>query len=229
MTISFLHPLSPRGKIVFLGMKALAVTNELVERASEHVENIILRDQIYRLALDEKQSSMLQTTAEKLPQVSEWIGQNDLPPQLQREPDIRGALRLHSGSKVIHVPSYLKGLWSVCESLGSDRISWELDKKCVSSSFDWKQKLGAFDCVVLAAGSGLIGKLVEESELPVTLVRGQAVELVAKDIQLDHAMLGGKYVSPLPDRNRILIGEMESWLLVDVDTAKKLLPTREAP
>ena len=75
----------------------------------------------------------------------------------------------------------------------------------------------------------MIGKLVEESELPVTLVRGQAVELVAKDIQLDHAMLGGKYVSPLPDRNRILIGEMESWLLVDVDTAKKLLPTREAP
>jgi glycine/D-amino acid oxidase-like deaminating enzyme len=206
---SFLHPLSPRGKLVFLGLEALTVANDLIGEACTQQTGIILRDEIYKLALEEEHTSMLQKTAENLPESTQWIEQYKLPPRLQGEPNVRGALRLHAGSKVIHVPSYLRGLWKACEALGPDRVTWECQKEFASSSFNWKKKLMRFDGVVLSAGSGLIGNLVDTNDLPITLVRGQSVELVTESVHLDCAMLGGKYVSPLPEKNRILIGERD--------------------
>jgi glycine/D-amino acid oxidase-like deaminating enzyme len=201
---SFLHPLSPRGKLVHLGLEGLASTNALLDQAMQHEEGVVLKNEIFRVALDEKHASTLQKTAKTLPVLSQWMEPNELDHFHQQ--DLLGVLRLHSGCKVIHVPSYLKGLWSACCSAAPDRAQWIVEPGCTDSSFDWKQKLAEFDTVVFSAGSGLFSNLVPVEELPVTLVRGQSIVLKLDGGSLGYAMLGGKYISPLPEKDEVLIG-----------------------
>jgi glycine/D-amino acid oxidase-like deaminating enzyme len=214
----FLHPLSPRGKLVHLGLEGLASTNGLLDQAMQHQEGVVLRKEIFRMALDENQASTLQKTANTLPDLSQWMEPNEL--DQFRQEDVLGALRLHSGCKVIHVPSYLKGLWSACCAFAPDRVRWTVEPSCTAASFDWKQKLADFDTVVFSAGSGLFSNLVPVEELPVTLVRGQSIELKIDGVSLDHAMLGGKYISPLPEKDRVLIGATHEFDNIPWDQAR---------
>jgi glycine/D-amino acid oxidase-like deaminating enzyme len=200
----FLHPLSPRGKLVHLGLEGLASTNALLDQAMQHEEGVVLRNEIFRVALDANQASTLQKTARILPNLSQWMEPSELDHFHQQ--DLLGALRLHSRCKVIHVPSYLKGLWSACCASAPGRSHWIVDPGCTAASYDWKQKLADFDTVVFSAGSGLFSNLVPVEELPVSLVRGQSVVLKLDGVSLDHAILGGKYVSPLPEKDEVLIG-----------------------
>jgi glycine/D-amino acid oxidase-like deaminating enzyme len=201
----FLHPLSPRGRLVHLGLEGLASANALLEQAMQHEEGVVLRNEIFRVALDENQASAFQKMAKTLPDLSQWMEPNEL--DHFHQPDLLGALRLHSECKVIHVPSYLKGLWSACCAYAPDRAQWIVEPGCTAASFDWKQKLTDFDTVVLAAGSGLFSNLVPVEELPINLVAGQSIVLNLDGVSLDHAMFGGgKYISPLPEKDRVLIG-----------------------
>eukprot|EP00568_Trieres_chinensis_P001763 CAMPEP_0183304992 /NCGR_PEP_ID=MMETSP0160_2-20130417/9881_1 /TAXON_ID=2839 ORGANISM="Odontella Sinensis, Strain Grunow 1884" /NCGR_SAMPLE_ID=MMETSP0160_2 /ASSEMBLY_ACC=CAM_ASM_000250 /LENGTH=211 /DNA_ID=CAMNT_0025468123 /DNA_START=25 /DNA_END=660 /DNA_ORIENTATION=- len=83
----------------------------------------------------------------------------------------------------------------------------------------WKDRLGEYDAVVLAAGSGLLrnGMLGETdiAKLPVDLVRGRSVELcppASSNGRLDatslsrEAVLCGKYAAPTAEAGVTLIG-----------------------
>jgi glycine/D-amino acid oxidase-like deaminating enzyme len=252
---SLIHPLSPRGKLVPLGLEGLASTNELLRQAVRYQPDCILREEIFRIALTDEHVTTLQETAKEFPDWSEWIDQEDLPLSLQRiEPERnqdeetttstpgsgpRGALRLFSGCQVINVPTYLKGLWSAClatvakgdkKSTTTMTAQWLVEPELTTPGYNWKQRLSEYDTVVFAAGAGLFQdplsstltnknsslktrSLLNLQDFPVTLVRGQSMELTMPQNEktkhmglLDHAILCGKYVSPLFAKDKVLIG-----------------------
>jgi glycine/D-amino acid oxidase-like deaminating enzyme len=237
-------------------LEGLAATNALVEQAQRHYNNddannknngvVVLRDELYRVATDDRQRQTLQQTAVQFPAMAKWLEPVELrtvldtssrPTQQQSDDDkedimdaptttavlndwdaIQGALRLSNGCQVIHVPSYLQGLWRACEDLAnhsSSTVQWTLadglfdtasaaagdDNKNVTTTTTTTATtttiycVGATSCKALEARFGL--------SLPVQLVRGHSVEFRG---HVPHAMLSGKYISPTVDENVTLIG-----------------------
>lgn len=215
-----LHPLSPKGKLAFRGLEGLASSNKLVSAASQFEENVVLRNKIYRIANKENQVAAFQKTAHELPEIATWVDRDASAMEddkdlwegeyFGREKEVLGALKLSGDCKVLHMKSYLKGLWSYCESVGSGTKTWEICNYVgTPDSVDWKEKLADYDCVVFSAGSGLFHwSILDQEEYPMTLVRGQSIEMTMKDTTTPwNAILCGKYVSPLPENGRVIIGE----------------------
>eukprot|EP00529_Nitzschia_sp_RCC80_P024466 CAMPEP_0113482600 /NCGR_PEP_ID=MMETSP0014_2-20120614/23004_1 /TAXON_ID=2857 /ORGANISM="Nitzschia sp." /LENGTH=440 /DNA_ID=CAMNT_0000376125 /DNA_START=310 /DNA_END=1629 /DNA_ORIENTATION=+ /assembly_acc=CAM_ASM_000159 len=218
-----LHPLSPRGKLVHLGLEGLASSSRLIEAASKFNSQTILRDKLYRIATDSKQVETLERTARELPDIATWCEPSGLKSLVTidsgagrdvpgyDEEKVLGALVLQSGCKVIHVPSYTMGLWRSCQSIiKGGEAKWhhveEIDDN--DNSLDWAERLDDFDCVIFAAGSGLFqsNPTIDGNMLPIQLVRGQSVEMTTRTSTLNDALLSGKYISPLPGKNRVLVG-----------------------
>ena len=200
----------------------MASANKLVEAASRFEDNVVLRNKIYRIALNEAQTTRFQKTALEWPEFATWVepdrssmGEGDTKDVWEeqyfgREENILGALKLSGGCKVLHMRSYLKGLWSYCESIGSGTKKWVICEDIDNANSDeWKERLAEYDCAVFAAGSGLFqSSLLNQKEYPINLVRGQSIEMTMKDDPVDwNAILCGKYVSPLPERGRVIIGK----------------------
>lgn len=209
-----LHPFSPQGKLVYLGREGLSATNSLLQRAIHHEPECVIRDHLYRVAMDDKSSTKLHQTADLYPEYASW-----LEPSVMEErcgtPSSAGGLILSNGCKVIHVPSYLRGLWGACRDLSDGDAEWCVEQ---SDDVDWKHRLADYDAVVFAAGAGLIQDNILSSsntmvDLPATLVRGQSIEMIVKNPAdsrplLNEAVLCGKYAAPvsLREANRVLIG-----------------------
>jgi glycine/D-amino acid oxidase-like deaminating enzyme len=219
---------------------------------TESRTRVVLRDELYRVAMSEQQARVLQETAAQpaMSSMAEWIPSYGV---CSGGGCAHGALRLHSGCQVIHVPSYLKGLWVACSSMcasaanaaGAHQLSlrWEevaADEKVLSS------KLNEFDAVILAAGSGLfepdgvpaVPILSKNHSLPVQLVRGQSLQVtlpLSSEVHNDDAVLCGKYVAPLPrgigDGRAVLIGATHEYQRVPLtpDEVVKDLRARTEP
>ena len=185
----------------------------------------VLREEIFRVALDDVHVSTLKQTASNLPEFTQWV-EPDERCLGESSPEILGALRLHSGCRVVHVPTYLNGLWSACRSMGSGKKAW-----VVEDCTDWTDRLSSFDSVVLCAGAGLFQSSIIRDEFPVSLVRGQSVELALGENTCENAMLCGKYVSPLPNENRALIGATHEFKEEPLDstTVETELRSRSDP
>ena len=110
-----LHPFSPRGKLVHLGKEGLSSTNRLLHAAKNNMPDCVLRDQLYRIAMTEKNAEQLKLTAELHPEYATWIDPDPL--ETQTGTTSLGGILLSNGCQVINVPSYLKGLWSACEGV----------------------------------------------------------------------------------------------------------------
>lgn len=142
-----LHPFSPKGKLIHLGMEGLHQTNHLLTAAQSHAPNCILRDKIYRIALKPNNVKQLQQTAELHEDFATWLdpldlyhdlfshvlheeddddgnhedkdGNRDVDRNLETEDAFQmlGGIVLENGCRVVHVPSYLDGLWKACLDL----------------------------------------------------------------------------------------------------------------
>mmetsp|Transcript_13572 Transcript_13572/g.30316 ORF Transcript_13572/g.30316 Transcript_13572/m.30316 type:complete len:387 (+) Transcript_13572:3-1163(+) len=216
-----LHPLSPKGKLAYKGIEGLASANEMVQAASQFEDSVVLRNKIYRIAMTEAQVERFQLTAEEFPEFATWMesgsstnGTGDCRDDweedyFKNEKDTLGALRLSGDCKVLHMHSYLSGLWSYCESVGSGTKNW-IGCEDVDSidSNEWEKRLADYDCVVFAAGSGLFqSSLMDQSDFPITLVRGQSIEMKMDEDQIPwNAILCGKYVAPLLESGRVVVG-----------------------
>ncbi|KAL3919707.1 MAG: hypothetical protein SGILL_003621 [Bacillariaceae sp.] len=257
----------PRGKLVYKGLEGLASTNHLLNAAIKYEPKAVLRDELYRVALDDKHRQTLQDTAERLPDLTTWLdddyqesksnndnssGTETWQQLKQRESNLLGALRMYNGCKVVHVPSYLKGLWKACQAMGgTGTVEWSIidnnDKEA------WAGALADVDCAVFAGGSGMFqtpnncllnNKNMQDAaqQLPIQLVRGQSIEMTMMGDSdsdsnsydasggglCDNALLCGKYVSPLPEPNRILIGATHEFKTepLDEDQVKQELRER---
>jgi len=123
---------------------------------------------------------------------------------------------LTDGCKVVHVPTYLQGLWKECEELSGGTATWcvEGGEELPRSAEDWKTRLVGFDAVVLSAGAGLIEDSIVSSNMtafPATMVRGQSIEMTlegdAAKAYPNEAILCGKYMTPVAKSGgKVLIG-----------------------
>jgi hypothetical protein len=232
-----LHPLSPRGKLVHWGLEGLAATNGMVDAALQASDApsdaILLRPELYRVATSNDQVEQLRQTAALYPQIAEWHD-----PEHATNPTLFGALRLFNGCCVLHVPSYLRGLYYACrheaarkgssirwQQLGSpqntsvqgartlDDKNWGVTVYCYGSSmFD---RRSTKDSTSWFSPSGFDGSSTtrERSVLPIQLVRGQSIEVQLRQ-PLPHALLCGKYISPVPHHpDRVLIGATHEFQL----------------
>lgn len=213
-----LHPFSPKGKLLHLGLEGLHATNKLVEASKAYNPDCVLRDHLYRLALTENSVGTLIETSKAYPELATWLSPEEM--EMACGTPGKGGLQLKNGCKVIHMPSYLDGLWKAC--LSSNRVTWSQE---TLNSREWKDRLVSFDTVVYAAGSGLFHDniLVDESAscLPVELVRGQSIEVkldsaIASRFQ-NEAILSGKYLTPLPVANHVLIGATHEYKAKPLD------------
>lgn len=210
---SLVHPLSPRGKLLHGGRDGLKATNRFIYQAIKHKPSCVLRDKIYRVALTDKNVQQLQQTALHYPDLCEWIS-----PEKTKEitgTSSLGALQLTNGCKVLHIPSYLKGLWMECVERSDHTAQWSIERAVNEPEFDWRERLQEFDTVILAAGAGLFqNSVLNQNNFPVDLIRGQSIEMVAPDgYCLDEALLCGKYISPLLESNRLLVGATHEYQL----------------
>lgn len=206
-----LHPFSPRGKLVYLGLEGLQSTNTLIKAALKHEPSLLLRPHLYRAAQTPTHIENLKLTSEKFPEFATWLSAEELKSQVG-EGDWLGGIKLENGCQVIHVPTYLKGLWKECQELSKQTVEWV--PRSISKS-DWDGCLDQFDAVVLAAGSGLwtAENSALGNEFPVELVRGQSVEMRI-DPSLSHpneAVLCGKYIVPRPGEDKMLIGATHEY------------------
>ena len=209
-----------------LGLECLQATQQLVQhavQASATIDSppftIVMGQEIVRLAVSETQTAQLQDTAQRLPHFCTWMDHTTvhaLYPET-RGTQVMGALRMdRGGAMVIHVPSYLQGLWQATQQLAQQHgipCEWNLADQSQSlvDTLDWS----AYDIVVLAAGAGLLQDtgLWPESEsqkLPIQLVRGQSAIVQVQQQQeskaRNEAILCGKYMTPLPQNDLRLIG-----------------------
>lgn len=211
--------MSPKGKLAYKGLEGLASANELVAAASKFEDSVVLRNSIYRIATTEAQASKFRETAAELPELATWLEPGSTSGRtgdtekweenyFSCEKDVLGALRLSGDCKVVHMRSYLRGLWSHCESIGSGTKKWENfeDDQSIKNN-EWSERLANFDCVIFAAGSGLFqSSIMNKDDFPINLVRGQSMEMTVDNEVPWNAVVCGKYVSPLLEQNRVLIG-----------------------
>jgi glycine/D-amino acid oxidase-like deaminating enzyme len=215
-----LHPFSPKGKLVHLGLEGLEATNRLVQAARTHFPDCVIGNQIYRVALSEDSVEQLKRTANVHPHFATWLDPLDIENCCGTK--CHGGLLLSNGCGVVHVPSYLKGLWCACQEISKGRIHWCLDVPNTKS--EWTQRLSDFHTVVFSAGSGLFQDLIlgEEVKLPIQLVRGQSVimSLNTSDFEnryTNQAILCGKYITPMPDENCVMVGATHEYVATPLD------------
>ncbi|KAL7571406.1 hypothetical protein ACA910_007711 [Epithemia clementina (nom. ined.)] len=206
---------------------------------------IVLCDSIVRLATTPTQVEQLQQTAQELPQYCQWMNADEAHASLllllsnnnSQQGVVLGALRLTNGCRVIHVPSYLQGLWRACQQLVLSppqpsppriRLEWKQIAPPSSSSSSpsshasllLQEQLKEYDTVVWCAGAAIFQDYYLPQPIhnpkkaspppppplfPIQMVRGQSIEFISREshdtkrlLALPHALLCGKYVSPLP-------------------------------
>jgi len=219
-----IHPFSPRGKLIHFGLVALDASNHLIQMAAKHQPQCIVRSSLYRLALNDKHVAQLQQTAEMYPELATWMSSEEMKDKFDIDSDsTMGGILLHNGCKVIHVPTYLRGLLKECEIKAkhiNGSINWKViaalvDDITQTPDMENIMNTNQYDAVILSAGASIIqDNLInkEEDELPVQLVRGQSIEMsIENNKKPNEALLCGKYISPLPTANdsaldRIVIG-----------------------
>lgn len=221
-----LHPFSPRGKLVHLGREGLTASNALLEIALMYEPKCVIRDQLYRIAVDEKYKTKLKETAVLFPEYAKWLEASDIQ-ECCGTPSSLGGIVLSNGCKVIHVPSYLQGLWKACQDLSGGTATWciEGDDSSSKADIDWKKRLSCFDTVVLSAGSGLIHDSILSKNMlhiPAMLVRGQSIEMSLQNhtasMYPNEAVLCGKYITPMSSRtDKVLIGATHEFQTEKMD------------
>jgi glycine/D-amino acid oxidase-like deaminating enzyme len=227
-----------------MGNEAMTSSSHLIDAACLEEPSCVLRKQLYRLALTDQQASDLKNTATQYPQYATWMDAAQIKQvcRIEETPSsshVLGGLKLSNGCQVIHVPTYLKGLWNSCIHLSNGTVEW-IQTKDEDTNWLSSHYLQPFDCVVLSAGSGLLqdsilsqlntpvnseGKHETLTTLPVDLVRGQSLEMImgssvgGTKTPEREAMLCGKYLTPLPQtaeskqqgEERILMGSTHEY------------------
>jgi len=189
-----------------MGLESLSAAARLIDAASSVRPDCLVRRRLYRLATAEKHVAQLTKTAEDHPDLATWMTSDEIQAAFGIEAS-RGGLELGGGCGVVHVPTYLRGLWGAILARAEEG-GWDAAWVFTDDQLD----LSDYDAVVLAAGSGLVsdGILTDGDGgppgLPAQLVRGQSVE-ISHDVGVgdgaspppNEAFLCGKYVAPIPD------------------------------
>jgi len=196
-----LHPLSPRGRLMWLGAEGLAEAKELLAVAQQHLEereSLEVAGSLLRPLMSDKNAETFAAAAEKDPSLLSYLEAGDVASTTEG----RGAYVIEGGS-VIDVRSYLNGLWNACVARGAKlnprRIALREDPNpsddAAISLAELRQRE---DAVVLTAGAAL-GRVLSVRGVTLQAVRGECLEFAeaTEDATvLKSGLLAGEYVLP---------------------------------
>lgn len=215
-----LHPYSgAHAKLNWRGQEGFLATQELLSVASQALERSTIANQrgILRLALSNEQLHDFQACAKLYPHDTQWL-------------DIMECQRLAPGcceapglwikkGLIVHSSLYIQGLWRACSQLGA--LFQQQDIHSL-------QELDQFDLTIVTAGAETL-LIPECSSLPLTLVKGQAIEFSWPRLRppLICALNSQVYLLMTEKETSCLVGATYEkgyqTALVDLEAAKKEL------
>jgi len=163
-----LHPYAgAHAKQNWRGKEGFNATKELIEISSQTLGRSVTANSqgILRLAWNESQSADFKLCAERYPNDARWLDAETCQ-RLAPGSTYKPGLWIHSGL-TIYTSLYLKGLWMSCEQSG---ISFR-QKEILSLD-----ELDGWDLVLAATGAETL-QLPQLSHLPLSLIKGQILEL----------------------------------------------------
>ncbi|WP_068466405.1 NAD(P)/FAD-dependent oxidoreductase [Candidatus Protochlamydia phocaeensis] len=163
-----LHPFAgAHAKLNRMGREGMEETKKLIEVSAQALKKSVTAPQpgILRLALTEEQQQDYQRCAQLYPEDVEWLGIDQCQMKVPGCAAVPG-LWIKQGL-ILHSALYLQGLWLACQEKGA---SFEL------RSIKTLEELNEFDHVIIAAGAHT-RNFAELSHLPLSIVKGQVLEL----------------------------------------------------
>ncbi|GMH37023.1 hypothetical protein BSKO_04896 [Bryopsis sp. KO-2023] len=203
-----LHPCSPKGKVTWNGVPAMAAALKLIHAAELAAQRkgcelpICWRNGVIRVAKDSKQvenyrelglsSSAVECLS--LAEASDLVP-GLIPPELD---GVDGAALWIKEGAVIHPQRYMQYLWHACEDLVESDPNGKLNfrTEAIESLEDVK---GQYDAIVVAAGAatGAIKELADE--ISMRLCQGYTLEMADKQQvpssqEITPSLLGEPYI-----------------------------------
>lgn len=203
-------------KINWRGFEAMQATRHLIEQSALALGRpVASATGLLRIALSEEQEKNYRRTAEENSDVEWWEPQRCKDRVISLEPH-RGGIYISSGQTVFS-SDYLQGLWRSCQLQGAEQLQMAVESL---------GQLKHYDRIIVAAGAGTAG-IEELAELPITLVKGQLLDLEWPEgvPPLPFAVNSQSYVVMNPDNKSCVAGatyERDYEALgVDVEAAKR--------
>jgi glycine/D-amino acid oxidase-like deaminating enzyme len=205
-----LHPFTPRSREIWQGREGYRASVDLLQRVEEVAGPCSNACGLLRLALTAEQASALHAASSIGRVDPEGPGAGDLG-ILQQEWLSTDTANGYAGALVgglgaafapaalsLDVPSYLRGLWKLCETLSGKRLcgepvaQWHLQSV---QALDQIARSGAYDAIIVALGSRA-PTLAGLQGIPLTPCRGQNLVLTNHG-GLAKPLISGKYVVPI--------------------------------
>lgn len=205
-----LHPYSPKGTDIWRGREALVAALELIRAVETHSGGrVCQQDGMIRVALDEAQAVAYRSRGSTTSQEGsgqQWVSQAEAEAIAGSEVGGRGALHVPDAFTV-DTRAYLRGLWSLCVSMGGGAtdVSW-VNHTVRSLESVWPPAGGGagYDAIILAAGAR-ITTISGLGWIPLRPCRGQNL-LLRNTRRLQKPLICGKYIVPAAaDGGRTLI------------------------
>lgn len=163
-----LHPyVGMTAKINWRGLEGLHATERLIEESSITLGRpVALAKGLLRVALSGEQAKNFRRSANENPDVLWWEPQECLTAVPCLSTAIHGGIYIRSGQAVSSL-DYLQGLWKSCLLQNAAFSKLPIERLA---------QLSHFDRILVAAGPGIL-EIEELIEMPITLVKGQLLEL----------------------------------------------------
>jgi glycine/D-amino acid oxidase-like deaminating enzyme len=195
-----LHPYSPKGTHLWRGREGLVAALDLVRAVEAHSGGrVCQQDGMIRVALDEAQAlayrSLAPTTCQE-GSGQQWVSQAELAAIAGSEVGGRGALHV-PGAFTVDTRAYLRGLWSLCASLGGTATDVSWVNHTVGSLEGLQPPAGrgaGYDAIIVAAGARTTS-ISDMGWIPLRPCRGQNL-LLRNTRGLRTPLISGKYIVP---------------------------------
>eukprot|EP01084_Bolivina_argentea_P055818 102263_1 len=207
-----LHPLNPRGKLLWMGeegynssVSLLRVAQSALRSKGRH-DPVIGCNSVIRPIFDNKQSEALTNAARTLPK---WMGLLSKEEVIRRvgslAPDLCMCGILLKDAVAINSGIYLEGL--ALALLETGKVDW-----ITGQIENWRTLLPSYDVVVLCMGAEAVRAL---SIKDATLNRGQTITLVNDKLNVNDAMISGQYCIPMCEaqgQSTLVIGSTHEFI-----------------
>jgi glycine/D-amino acid oxidase-like deaminating enzyme len=152
VSAGLLHPLSPKGRLLWRGTQGYESTKRMLNAASQHDKQLYSHINLLRPIIGNKQQTLWNTAVANLPEWLESVSLSEYSQQTgihQFSPDILGAVRIKN-SLLVDSPLYLQALWRAISTCDSVDANWH-----VTDCVDVVQLSNQFDAVILSCGADI--------------------------------------------------------------------------
>lgn len=163
-----LHPyVGMNAKINWRGQEGVQAARRLIQESSMAFgSSVAAANGLLRVALTDEQEKNFRQCAEDNSEDVQWWEPDQCLKAVPQLGIVRGGIYILSG-QVVHSKQYLQGLWKSCQLQGGEFSQLPIERLA---------QFRHYDRIIVAAGFGT-RDIEELQDLPITLVKGQLLEL----------------------------------------------------